>query len=103
MSGEHIVEMFAAEIQEHVLSDTIQASARGRFSVGGRIVDAVVGILDRLGDGISEDVKRKLFEGAMSVYDFVNIPQIPDAIEVPCKTLLRPVVENMLKTMLGIA
>lgn len=95
---------FAAEIEAHINSAPIQHSARGHFSLGGRIIDAVRERISNLGGllSISDDVKKMILDAALSVYDKFNLPQVPDIIELPIKNALRPVLEGLLKQLLGL-
>jgi len=103
MSEENFgVESFAAAIEAHVNAAPLQDTARGQFSLGGRIVDAVRDRLSTLGDGVSTEVKTMILNAALKVYDKFNFPQIPDAIELPIKATLRPILETLLKKLLGL-
>ena len=96
-------EVFAAAIEAHVNSFPLQDTARGQFSLGGRIIDAVRDRLSTIGDGVSDEIKNSLLNAAMMVYDKFNFPQIPDVVELPIKTYVRPILESLLKQLLRIA
>lgn len=96
-------EQFAEEIHAHVFGAPLQDEARGSFSARGRIVDAVRNIVGRLGDAISTETKQALLTAALQVYDLINLPTVPDVIETPVKQMLRPVIESMVRGLLGLA
>lgn len=99
------IDTLASDIESHVFSAPIQDTARGQFSLGGRIIDAVRDRIENLGGLLSlgDDVKKMLRDAALQVYDKVNLPTVPDLIELPIKQALRPVVEALINQILGLA
>lgn len=94
-------EAFASSIESHVLSAPLQGGFRGGGSLIGRIVDAVRERLANLGGILTDEVKTQLKAAALAVFDKINIPQLPDVIELPIKALLRPLLENLLDAVLS--
>lgn len=98
------IDNLAEDIESHVFEAPLQDTARGQFSLGGRIIDAVRDRIQNLGGllTIGDDVKKMLRDAALQVYDKVNLPTVPDMIELPIKQALRPVIETLLNQLLGL-
>lgn len=90
------VAKFAAEIEAELGRGGIDnPDARGIA-----IIDAVRRLVSRLGD-VGPEIKRAIVAAALRVYDAIDTP-IPNAIETPLKTALRPAVEQILNHLLGL-
>lgn len=101
LSMTHSHESFSAAIESHVHSAPLQGGFRGGGSLVGRIVDAVRERLGNLGGILTDEIKAQIKASALAVFDRVNIPQLPDMIELPIKALLRPMLEHVLDAVLS--